>query len=182
MKPFVYPEMMVHVGMCTHKNPEKILIISDDDTLLQDELSRYAYVEGTTILATRALESIRELSDSSYDLIVCEADGDAALLAHLSRVGKADGLVVMTHPNLDEVEANRQLMQVLGNYYKIIMPYTLGERTLLLSSKEYHPTADVILQRSDLLEGVQYYNCDIHTAAFAMPNYIRKTYLGVIRN
>ena len=33
-----------------------------------------------------------------------------------------------------------------------------------------------------MLDGLSYYNCDIHPAAFAMGNYIRKEYLGVIKN
>jgi spermidine synthase len=104
-------------------------------------------------------------------------------LAHINRVLKEDGLVVLKHPNLDEVEANKKLMQIMGNYFKIIMPYNVGNgETLLFGSKAYHPTADVILHRTDMLDGQQYYNCDIHPAAFATPNYIRKTYLGIIRN
>lgn len=53
---------------------------------------------------------------------------------------------------------------------------------MILASKEYHPTADVILQRSDLIDGLEYYNCDIHIATFVMPNYIRSTYKGIIKN
>ena len=63
------------------------------------------------------------------------------------------------------------------------MPYNLGNAaTSLLVSKEYHPTADVNLHRADMLDGVDYYNCDVHPAAFAMGNYIRKEYLGIIKN
>ncbi len=182
MKPFVYPEMMVHVPMCTHKDPQNILIISEDDTFLQTELSRYGDVEGTTILASSALQSIRDLNDNHYDVVLCEASADAALVAHLSRVGKDDALVSMVHPDLEDRDANTHLMQVLGNYYKIIMPYHAGQQTLLLASKAYHPTADFILHRTDMLEGQEYYNCDIHPAAFAMPNYIREAYRGIIRN
>jgi len=33
-----------------------------------------------------------------------------------------------------------------------------------------------------MIDGLNFYNCDIHIAAFAMPNYIRKEYLGIIKN
>jgi len=63
------------------------------------------------------------------------------------------------------------------------MPYNLGNgATALLASKAYHPTADLILHRADMLDNLSYYNCDIHPAAFAMGNYIRKEYLGSIKN
>jgi spermidine synthase len=63
------------------------------------------------------------------------------------------------------------------------MPYNLGNcSTALLASKEYHPTADIILQRADMLDSLDYYNCDVHVGSFAMGNYIRKEYLGIIKN
>jgi len=29
---------------------------------------------------------------------------------------------------------------------------------------------------------LDYYNCDVHVGSFAMGNYIRKEYLGIIKN
>jgi len=147
------------------------------------ETARYNNISTKTVAASNVLENIREEDDKSADIILLEGDADAAVIAHIGRVLRDDGLIAMEHPNLDDVQANTLLMQMLGNYFKIIMPYNAGDgKTLLLASRAYHPTADIILQRSDLLEGQQYYNCDIHIAAFAMPNYIRKQYLGIIRN
>jgi spermidine synthase len=183
MKPFAYPEMMVHVPMCTHKKPENVLLVSSDAAALQSELDRHSGVNVTVASADDLLASVRDVADQSLDVVLVEGAADAAVGAHISRVLKDDGLVVMTHPSLDDEQGNKVLMGQLGNYFKIIMPYNAGNgETLLLASKGYHPTADVILHRADLLEGQQYYNCDIHPAAFAMPNYIRKTYLGIIRN
>ncbi|MEW5831725.1 MAG: spermidine synthase [Campylobacterota bacterium] len=184
MKTFIYPEMMVHVPMCTHKNPKSVLVSSDKADLLGSELARYRDVEAVYASNAQLLDTFRNAAEGSADVVILDAlCDDAAALAHLNRVLKDDGLCVLRHPDMDELEANTKLMQILGNYFKIIMPYTVGDgTTLLLCSKEYHPTADLILQRSDLLEGQSYYNCDIHTAAFAMPQYIRKNYLGIIRN
>ncbi len=182
MSNFSHDEMMVHVPMCTHKKPENILAISDNLENLQSELARYKGVNVKAVKAAEALEVLRDETEAMYDVVIFEEKSDAAILAHISRVLKEDGLAVMCHPDLDDVEANKSVMQVLGNYFKIIMPYNAGKGTVLLASKEYHPTADIILQRSDLLEGQQYYNCDMHIAAFAMPNSVRKNYLGVIRN
>jgi spermidine synthase len=123
------------------------------------------------------------LDDSAYDVVISEMASDAALFAHVNRVLKDDGQFVTTHEPLDDVKSNKSLMQILGNYFKVIMPYNLGTgSTALLASKEYHPTADINLHRADMIDGLSYYNCDIHIAAFAMPNYIRKEYLGVIKN
>ena len=184
MKTFVYPEMMVHVGLCTHKLPTQVLLASDNTQLLMGELSRYRESTVASVGSANLLESFRNADDKSADVLLLDtATCDSAVIAHINRILKEDGLVVMQHPSLDEVEANTSLMQILGNYFKIIMPYYAGDgSTLLICSKEYHPTADIILQRSDLLEGHQFYNCDVHVGVFAMPQYIRKNYLGIIRN
>ncbi len=183
MKTFIYPEMMVHVAMCTHKDPRSVLLASDHAELLRGELSRYREVDISVVPAGEMLDALRGCADKSADVALIDAPcDDSAVLAHLNRVLRDDALCVMRHPDLDDIAANTKLMQILGNYFKIIMPYRVGGETLLLCSKEYHPTADLILQRSDLLEGQQYYNCDIHTAAFAMPQHVRKNYLGIIRN
>ncbi|MGZ5208572.1 MAG: spermidine synthase [Sulfuricurvum sp.] len=184
MKTFIYPEMMVHVALCTHKLPTSVLLVSNNTEPLTDELSRYRESSVAIRSSSDLLASFRNAEDNSADVLLLDAaTTDAAVHAHINRVLKEDGLIVMKHPSLDEVGANTDLMQILGNYFKIIMPYHLENgTTLLLCSKEYHPTADIILQRSDLLEGHSYYNCDVQIAAFAMPQYVRKNYLGIIRN
>jgi len=181
MKDFIYNEMMVHVPLCTSKEAKNILIISDKAESLNAEVARHKEANLKTISCS--LNEISSLSDASFDVIVSEMDGDEAYLSHVNRVLRKDGQFVTTHPSLENIEANKSLMKTLGKYFKIIMPYNIGDATTaLLASKEYHPTADVILQRADMIDGLSYYNCDIHVASFAMGNYIRKEYLGIIKN
>jgi spermidine synthase len=183
MKTFIYPEMITHVGICSHKNPTNVLLISDTSELIETELDRHMIETTEVISSSNAKESIEAKSDATSDLIIVDGENDPALLAHINRVLKEDGMVVMRHNSLDDIQSNKSLMQILGNYFKIIMPFNVGDgTTLLLASKAYHPTADIILQRADLIDGLQYYNCDIHIASFAMGNFIRKEYLGVIKN
>ncbi len=181
MRDFIYSEMMVHVPMCTSKEAKNILIISDNAEKLTTEAGRYKEINLTVIGCS--LNEISSLSDESYDVVISEMGNDAALFSHVNRVLKKDGLFVTKHPSLDCVEENKSLMSMLGKFFKIIMPYNIGDgTTALLASKEYHPTADINLQRADMIDGLSYYNSDIHPAAFAMGNYIRKEYLGIIKN
>jgi len=181
MKEFIYPEMMVHVPVCTSKVPENVLIISDNADLLSEQMQKHAAINSKVIVCN--LDALRNEADASADVVICEMSADAAVVGHISRVLKEDGQLSIVHDSLDETQSNKILMQILAKYFKIIMPYNLGNgSTALLASKEYHPTADIILQRSDMIDGLSFYNCDIHIAAFAMPNYIRKEYLGIIRN
>ena len=181
MKEFIYSEMMVHVPLCTSKNPQNVLVVSDDAESLTAEIAKHSDIDSTVVTAT--LDSLRNAEDNSADIVICEMASDAAVLGHISRILKDDGQLSIVHPSLDNVQENKIMMQILANYFKIIMPYNLGNgTTALLASKEYHPTADLILQRSDMLDNLNYYNCNIHIASFAMPNYIRKEYLGITKN
>ena len=181
MRDFIYAEMMVHVPMCTSKEAKDILIVSDDAALLSAEVARHR--EANLSIVGCSLEAISSLSDAAFDVVISEMPLDALLASQYNRILKKDAQLATVHPCLDDVAANKSLMAVLGKYFKIIMPYNIGDgTTALLASKEYHPTADINLQRADMLDGLSYYNCDIHPAAFAMGNYIRKEYLGVIKN
>ena len=181
MKNFIYNEMMVHVPVCTSKDPQNVLIISNDASALEVEMKKHDEIAFKSVKC--GIDAIREEEDASYDVVVCESAEDAAVMAHISRVLKEDGLVSMTHPSLDNTTENKSMMQILGKYFKVIMPYNLGNgSTALLSSKEYHPTADINLHRADMLDGLEYYNCDIHPASFATGNNVRKEYLGIIKN
>ena len=181
MKEFIYNEMMVHVALCTNKAPENILLISNNASGMVKEVAKHDGINCDVISAD--ITSLRGADDGKYDVVISEMKSDAAGYAHINRVLKDDGLMVTTHPSLDNVEENKQIIGILGKYAKVVMPFNLGDgQTALLASKEYHPTADIILQRSDMLDGLEYYNCDVHPAAFAMGNNVRKTYLGVIKN
>ncbi len=181
MKNFIYNEMMVHVALCTNKDPKNILIISNGASGFVSEVQKHDGIDCDVISADLGL--LRDTKDTYYDVVISEMGGDAAVLAHINRVLKDDGLLVSTHPSLENTVENKQMISILGKYAKIVMPFHIGNgETALLASKEYHPTADIILHRSDMLDGLEYYNCDVHPAAFAMGNYVRKEYLGLIKN
>ncbi|MDX9814488.1 MAG: spermidine synthase [Sulfurimonas sp.] len=182
MRDFIYAEMMVHVPTCTSKEPKNVLVISGDSKIFEDELKKYS--EGLSVSVAKDLDGVSSLGDAIFDVAICENEIDATLLAHLNRVLKIDGLISVANVDLGQVEASKKLISLLGTSFKIVMPYFLGDnsKTALLCSKEYHPTADVNLHRADMLDGLDYYNSDVHRGVFAMGNYIRKEYLGVIKN
>ena len=182
MKDFIYNEMMVHVPLCTHKEPNNVLIISSEAAPLVEEIQKHNDDISCEVISAD-VNALREIENNRFDVIISELANDAAVLAHLNRVLKDEGVLVMPITSLDDVDENRSLMSILGKYAKIIMPYNLGNCSMaLLASKEYHPTADIILNRADLIDGLEYYNSDVHPAAFAMGNNIRKAYKGIIKN
>ena len=102
MKEFIYPEMMVHTGLCTSKLAQDLLIVSDDADSLKTEADKHTETNTTVVKAS--LNELSSLADSSYDVVVCELDIDGAVASQINRILKDDGQLVTTHPALDEVE------------------------------------------------------------------------------
>jgi len=179
-KEFIYNEMLTHIPVCSHKAPKSVLVVSNAPEGIEKELGRHAGLEVTT----GSLDSIANGEDAAYDIVLIDSTANIsrATYAHLNRIVKEDGLISSLNASLDDEATTKEQLNAIGEYFKVVMPYKAEDKTMILASKAYHPTADVILHRTDLIDGLSYYNCDIHISAFAMPNYIRSTYRGIIKN
>ena len=183
MRENTYAELMVQVPVCTHKDPKNVLIISDNAAAMIDEIAKYNGIDANAI--GEDIDALREIENESFDIVISEAAIDPVSTAHINRVLKADGLMVAAPFDLENQEESTAKFKELDKYFKIVMPYSLlstTANTAALASKEYHPTADINLQRADLTDGFTVYNSDLHVGIFAMPTYIKKTYLGIIKN
>ncbi len=183
MRENTYAELMVHVPVCTHKEPQNILVISDNASAMIDEIAKYNAIDAKAI--GEDVDALRELENESFDIVISEAAIDTVMTAHINRVLKADGLAAFAPFDLENRDQSSAKLKELGKYFKIAMPYSLlatTANTAVLASKEYHPTADINLQRADLTDGFTVYNSDLHVGIFAMPTYIKKAYLGIIKN
>jgi spermidine synthase len=180
MKEKIYSEMLTHIPTCTHKDPKNILLLSKNSISFINEIAKYKTIETKV---AEDIDTLRDLEDNSFDIVISEFDADSITTAHINRVLKDDGLAVFNNFKLDDVEQTKQKLTEIGKYFKIVMPYSLlGHTKAVLASKEYHPTADIILQRADLTDGFEVYNSDLHVGVFAMPTYIKKRYLGIVKN
>jgi len=93
MKTFITTEMMVHVAMCTHKNPHKIMVVSEQSDLLKGELARYRDIEASFADAKDLLGTLRNSTDKSIDVLLLDAQSDdAAVFAHANPFSRMMGL------------------------------------------------------------------------------------------
>ncbi|MDH5465452.1 MAG: spermidine synthase [Thiovulaceae bacterium] len=189
---YTYNEMLVHTPVCTHKDPKNVLIFSDDQAGIKKENARHSEMNFTVMASKDAVDTVSNTADDAFDIIIFDTiiEGDTAFFAHLNRATTSEALVVFkSNAVLSDTQNVRQLFDNLGTYFKIVMPYTFDadekgttKATLIFASKFYHPTADFILHRTDLIDGLSYYNCDVHPAVFAQPNDVRVALKGVARN
>jgi spermidine synthase len=175
---FARNEMMVHVPLCTHKEAQNVLVVGEVDDEFKQELAKHtAKVEyGDTTLITSK-------DDKTIDVILLvNTPLDEMLLSHIEKILNDDGLIAFTTQSFhqDEEKLKADLQLVAQNFW-IAMPFKFGHDTAILASKKYHPTADIILQVSDLLEEVNYYSTEMHHASFVFPSYIHRKLTGIAK-
>ena len=137
------------------------------------------------------IEYVKNVPAATYDLVLVDstdpegpAEGlfDRNFYAHVFKILKDDGIVVAQGESWwIDMPLHKQIMGVIGEFFKIVIPYRFEmymypgcNWNFVLGSKLYHPTADMILQRADLMDGLRYYNADIHKASFVLPNYVKQ--------
>lgn len=159
-------EMLTFTPLCVHENIENCLFIGN----IQPNSATKAM---GSITFTQDLSIDSDFDGKKFDVIVSfEQTVD---LQQIFKLLKEDGIFCKTvSKNIKE-----ELLEA-GNYYRIAMPYHNME--LLFLSNKYHPTADLILDKSDFLESCDYYNSDTHLASFAIYESAKKALRGVIKN
>jgi len=151
------------------------------------------------VVIESGMEYIAKAEDQSYDIVLVDATDpgsisnelfEATFYAQVNRVLKQDGLVAVQGGSYwMDLEGHKRILETVGHPFWIAMPYRYEMYSypgtnwnFILASKKYHPTADIVLQRADLLEGVQYYTSDIQRASFTVPRNIKKALLGIAKN
>ncbi len=175
---YAFNEMMVHVPLCTHKEPEKILVIGTVDDELKQEVEKHKAQAtfGDTSLLTAHNEKDIDV------IILTDVAVDDLLLANIERVLKNDGIITFPsksfHRNEETLKAD---LQRVGEKFWIAMPFSFGHKTAIIASKKYHPTADIVLQVSDLLDDVNYYSTEVHHASFVFASHIHRKLTGIAK-
>jgi len=192
---FIKAEMLVHIPLCAHADPKKVLLVGAEEILLE-ELRRHTVIEDLRVVSCEdAAKELEDLGEERFDVAIVSDSrfgADRGFWSALSRRLEERGMLSAPLGHLVRApEAAAEEMKLLGSFHRIVMPYryeALEERTgsvvseyLVLASRFYHPTADLNLQRADLTDGFRYYNSDIAVAAFQMPTFVVRDYSGTIK-
>jgi len=173
-----FNEMMVHTPLCTHKEAQNVLIIGSTTENLKKEASKHS---GNIEFGDQSILTSKD--DKNIDVVVLtDVKIDEMLLANIERVLNSDGLIAFSTSNFGKDEDRLKAdLELVGKNFWIAMPYKFGHNTAILASKKYHPTADIILQRSDLLSDLEYYSTEIHHASFVFPAAQHKALTGIAK-
>ncbi|XP_059174153.1 spermidine synthase-like [Physella acuta] len=226
---FTYQEMITHIPMTLHPNPQKVLVIGGGDGGVVREVLKYESVNQVVLceidqlvidvcrkhLPTMSccLDNPRvriEVGDGvdyvsnhpgEFDVIITDApdpEGAAEALFQtnyymgLKGALKADGIACcqgltpfIDLPNVKKMfQQCRDVFPQVGyatgstpTYASGIMGYLVASSTPNIDfTKPVRRLSEEDLKRMDL----KYYNSDIHTASFVLPNYIREVVKDMI--
>ena len=130
------------------------------------------------------LEQNTQESCAKYDVIVL-LDTNASANA-FAKMLENDGILILksSHILLDTPKVKEQLESLQDFRVKMSFyaPLSLLQDCYIFASKKFHPTADIQLQRVDMLEGLHYYHANLHLSAFTLPKLARSEFFGVARN
>ncbi|RXJ68038.1 spermidine synthase [Halarcobacter ebronensis] len=173
-----FNEMMVHVPLCTHKDPQNVLIVGAASQNLKNEASKHQ-----TNVEFVDLQTLNSKNEKNIDVIILtDINLDEMVVANIKRVLKDDGLITFkTESFHKDEESLKKDLELVGENFWIAMPFRFGHDTAILASKKYHPTADIILQRSDLLNDLEYYSTEIHTSSFVFPASQHRALTGIAK-
>ena len=191
---FIKSEMLTHMAINTHAEPKRVLVINGGKRIGR-ELDKYDFIiEVVHIDGDDTVEKLQSLGAKKFDVaIVSTSDftNSREFWIELTKLLDIKGVVTIEMSNIiTKVDAAKEELKRAGSIYPIVMPYRYDKATdgkvvtseyLMLASRFYHPTADINLQRADLTDGYAYYNSDIAIAAFTVPTFVYKEYLGIIK-
>ncbi len=160
-------EMLACVPLCTHENSNECLIIGNTKL----PISAKKFIKNISL--SKSLDTNSGYESEKFDVIIF--DEYPTNLQETFRVLKKDGILCAKLP-----EDFKNGIKQLGDYYRIVMPYHSME--MVFASNKYHPTADIVLDKSDFLEESEYYNSDIHLASFALHESAKKELRGIAKN
>ena len=175
-----FNEMMVHLPLCTHKEATKVLIVGSNNEDMKAQAAKHNKVSNIEFGDTSIITS---KSEKNIDVIILtDVKIDELLLANISLILKEDGLIAFPSKafSSDEDQLFADL-KLVGSKFWIAMPFKFGHNTSILASRRYHPTADLNLQRADLLDGLNYYSAEIHNASFVFPAAEHRALTGIAK-
>lgn len=219
---FVYHEMLAHISMFSHPNPQEVLIIGGGDGGTAREVIKHTGVKGIQLVeideevisvckqhfpslavaldhpkvnveVRDAIEYMKDIRDrfdiiliDSTDPVIEQSGGlfrapfyrdclkalteQGILAAQVGDIGFETNLVLGVFSRLKEV------FPVTRIYLAPIPSYTIVPYAFAFCSKSVRPEARLGLSRFDRRLQTRYYNPQIHQAAFALSEHLRKDF------
>ena len=167
-------ELAIHTPLCVIQEPKRVLIVSDHPA----ELALAELAKHTSAPEAVVSREPNGVFDIIYDLRTAQPE------TRLNEALTPHGIVIKAFSVL-----NHQLISMYSAF-RYVAPFGFSSLApaqhapitgFLFASRRFHPTADLLLQKADMLEPLEYYSVDIHHAAFALPPALAYTFGNALK-
>lgn len=206
---FIESEVLAHIPLCSIPQPKNVLLFDSFNLQIAFECFKHNIKVDCVQNDRKTLDSLMsflpdfhnvlnhddfrlfsqalDLDTKHYDVIITDSIINKMQIDGLSRMLSEDGILIMRnhHPLLEE-EQFIQSIQDCASFFKITLPFflnlsILSDKSYIFASKRFHPTADMLLQKIDLLPYLEYYNAKIHEGAFVLPSFLARKLQNVAK-
>jgi len=189
----IYREMMTHIPLFTHRNPETVAIMDENNPGLAEEALKHKTVRTIWQRKTSAGERLNDsriqvfnndpddffsqIKKESLDILII-GDLWKKNVADCLNALHADGFYIQLCESSHDLAALKNHQQILrsagfSDVLPLNFPGAAGWRTAMMAVKEgtiRHPREKDIFNKPF---STRYYNLDMHKAAFALPEFMR---------
>ncbi|EKD73969.1 MAG: hypothetical protein ACD_45C00123G0003 [uncultured bacterium] len=195
----IYHEMMSHVPLFAHRNPRKIAILNDPDRGIEQEVLKHPTVtEVWQIAQTKHdhtskdprvkdcygtfSQCLKRLKPESLDIVIINNHPLPPHINHYFKLLSAEGILIQQSDSPFKLHALKSMQQdiLTAGFYDVLPlhfpqpSYTSGWRSAMMATK--HGTIKRPREKDIFNKPFStcYYNLDVHKAAFALPEFMRK--------
>jgi spermidine synthase len=194
---FIYPEMMAHTALFTHKNPKKVAILGESSAILDEVIKHKNIDEIHHVTDKKITHSTRDQrihlhtgeikkwleksKDNHFDVMIVATDISQELLQLCFNALHSESIFIQ--------ESHSPLQPELNTFYQNLLTIGFRDVQMLHFPQPDFPTGwrmawmatklsvfrrisekDVYNKKFD----THYYNFDVHKASLALPEFIRK--------
>lgn len=131
-------------------------------------------------------DNFLELDYPKYDIVIHLGAIKAHEFDALQRMTNKDSIIIFRLNNLYlEPSFGLNTLCVARDFGNVLMPFILPSfmcEFYGFLSKTLHPLADLKLQKSDMLENMQFYNSKLHESMFCLPNILKNLVSKYVKN
>ncbi|MDR0747061.1 MAG: hypothetical protein LBE89_04125 [Helicobacteraceae bacterium] len=187
---YIY-EFAAHAPLCVREETRSVLVLCESaDGALIDEFAKHSQPPNVTVFSSRAasfkaencdfksgsiaalVETEERLFDVAIDLRTVKPNRQECLelLGRLTENGIA--LKAFGALENEALKAFGSCRYVIPFAFSSFLPLDRAVDGFIFASKKFHPTADLRLQKADMLSNLRYYSVETHIASFALPPFI----------
>ena len=200
-------EMLAYIPYCVHTAPKRALLCGTLNGEIAYLLSSQGLAVDLVLPHREAFETLsgflphyRELTSSptiglhdkflgleaGYDLMINLACLGQVEFQALAKLASKESILIfrLSNPYLEPSLAIEELA-LAREFFNVLMPFvvsSLQTEFYVFASKRFHPLADLILQRSEMLEELEFYNANLHTSVFRFPRLIQNLLAPLVKN